>query len=980
MRSHRRCLNTPERRSAPVAPRLLTRAEDMARRAAAALVQARERLAQGDAVTARRWLERAVRLAPEDAAAALALGNLLLGQGDPGAVAHLARAARASDAREAWLGLALAAHAAGRDGEARDAIAALLSRHVLPVPLDPVRRVAGLILAREGLPGWCGIVAVEAAPRRLRLVVEGAQATVRVDGARLRGRDVPASGTRLDAERDGVPLLGSPIDLTRLRRLDGVVATHRGGLEGWAWHPADPDADPALSVSDGAGRCIAVRATRPEAASTALARPRRFAVPAAALRDLRGPLRVRGPDGADLPGSPLDPHARPRAVPVGPIASPASAPSAPRRGVAVVVPVHGARDATFACLDSLRRAGPSSLVVIVVDDASPDPDLQADLDAMAAEGQIVLLRNAMAEGYPRAANRGLRAALALRPVRDVILLNSDTLLPAGPGAGWVARLRASVHAASDIGTATPLSNDATIMSYPQRDGRNPMPDAQALATRDRLAARTLAGQAIEVPTAHGFCMYLRHECAADVGAFRAELFAQGYGEENDFCLRARARGWRHVAVPSVMVGHRGGASFGTARAGLLARNLDLLERLHPGYHHLIAAHRARHPALDPLAPSRRALDLARWRATSPLPAIAFVTHDQGGGVARALTTRIAALRQAGQRAILLRPVLDPEGTDHLPGLCRVDDGTEAFPNLVWHLPHELDALAEFLRASGVTRIEWHHRLGHDPALARLPARLGVPVSFHQHDYAAICPRVTLTDGAGRYCGEPDLAACEACLAREGDRTGEGLSVAALRARSAAEFASAERVVVPHADMARRLQRHFPALRADTAPLEPDDMPPPPAPPAGLPRRVAVIGAIGREKGFDVLLACAEEAAASRLPLEFVLIGHGIDDDALFATGRVFVTGPFAEGEGEALVRAQRCHLAFLPSLWPETWGFTLGLAWRAGLPAAVFDIGAMAARTRASGHGWVLPLGLPPAMINRFLLAPPRRLGEGAAN
>ena len=48
------------------------------------------------------------------------------------------------------------------------------------------------------------------------------------------------------------------------------------------------------------------------------------------------------------------------------------------------------------------------------------------------------------------------------------------------------------------------------------------------------------------------------------GSLRADVFAQGYGEENDFCLRARHLGWRHVAAPGVFVAHVGGHSFGAA--------------------------------------------------------------------------------------------------------------------------------------------------------------------------------------------------------------------------------------------------------------------------------------------------------------------------------------------------------------------------------------------------------------------------------
>ena len=137
-------------------------------------------------------------------------------------------------------------------------------------------------------------------------------------------------------------------------------------------------------------------------------------------------------------------------------------------------------------------------------------------------------------------------------------------------------------------------------------------------------------------------------------------------------------------------------------------------------------------------------------------------------------------------------------------------------------------------------------------------------------------------------------------------------------------------------------------------------------------RVCVIGAIGTEKGFDVLLACARDAAMRNLPLDFIVVGYTIDDARLLETGVAFVTGEYTADELPALIARQDADLAWLPSIWPETWCFTLSEAWRAGLDVVAFDIGAPAARIRAAGQGLLLPLGLPPSSLNNALLA--RRL------
>ena len=134
-------------------------------------------------------------------------------------------------------------------------------------------------------------------------------------------------------------------------------------------------------------------------------------------------------------------------------------------------------------------------------------------------------------------------------------------------------------------------------------------------------------------------------------------------------------------------------------------------------------------------------------------------------------------------------------------------------------------------------------------------------------------------------------------------------------------------------------------------------------------RVCVVGAIGIHKGYQVVLDCARDAAERRLPLEFVVVGHTIDDRRLLATRRVFVTGSYAADEAVTLIKAQNATLAMLPSIFPETWCLSLAEAWRAGLRVAAFDIGAQAERIRRTGRGILLPLGLPAHAINNALLA-----------
>jgi GT2 family glycosyltransferase len=972
-------------------------------------------LASGNVPAARHWAERAVRLGPEDTQVRFLLGIVLLRQQDPTSFEIFRQLTLLSDTFPAHRGLAAAAILTGDREAAFRATDTLLARFAAPQDREfPV--LAARAAACGGAPGWCGaddagcVTVIAEQPVGFALDDRPILPRRRPDG----GYTLPRAWTtarRLSVMLGGAHLLGSPIDLTRRRAVEGFVEAVDGGLRGWAWLPAAPEASVRLMVegSEGGpeGRRAPLTVDTGEPASflnmDGLTAPKAFGVPRGSLGDRPGLLHVRDLWGRDVTGSPLDPgqwtasaaaaahlvalrddpramvaafrQKPPSLLPVRADTPPpprpvAARPRKSRLGPAVVVPAYRGVETTLLCLDRVLATVPRGTPVIVVDDASPEPALATALDALARARRIRLIRNTRNLGFPASANAGMRAA----GDRDVILLNSDALVCAG----WLERLRDAAEAAPDIGTVAPLSNDATILTYPRVDGLHAPPDGKMLDRIDRLAARANPGIVIDIPTSVGFCMYISRLCLAETGLFREDVFAQGYGEENDFCLRARHLGWRHVAAAGVFVGHVGGHSFRTAREHLLRRNLAILEQLHPGYGDLIAAH----VAADPLAEVRRRLDLARWRALRPPPAgqdtVILITHDEGGGVERQIGARGRALVADGLRPILLRPAGDGGCLIEVPGVvagAAADVWRRDFPNLRYRIPEELPAMAALLRRERPRHIELHHQLGHSHALLGLAKMLDIPMDIFVHDYAAICPRVTLVTTSNRYCGEPEATVCEACVADLGSRLREEIGVAALRRRSAADLTAARRIVFPSADVETRFRRYMPGLRGDISPWEDDRRPPAvtrrmragAAP--GRRRRIAVIGAIGTEKGYDVILDCARDAARRDLPLEFVVIGYTHDDMRLIGTGRAQITYRFAPEQAVAEITAQQADIAFIPSIWPETWCFALSDAWAAGLRTAVFDIGAQAARVRATENGWVLPLALPAGGINNTLIA-----------
>lgn len=949
--------------------------------------------AAGDQAHALRWFDRAHRLAPKQDRITLSLAMALVRANDPDAIGLLAGVAERHELRAVWLALAGAHRRAGDAVAAARAVERALSAHVWT--REEVRRaeILGRVATEAGRPGWCALAGdgqLLIARQRLRGLA------VSLDGRPVAPLALPRGwehGEVLTVAATGGELLGSPIRIAAIRRLEGFVQCRKQGLAGWAWYPGEPRRVPILGVGP-AGTSRPRFTIRAEEAgillpdASPLARPRGFVVPAARLGGLAGAVSVRDRDGRELAGSPLDPGVeaagaaavarlvavslpatrRPRrgrpdaaAIKVAAVPADLAAPGVRHlacraKQVDVVIPVHGGGPAVLACLRSVQRSLPSRARMIVVDDASPAPELSRALARMAAEGDIRLIRQPRQRGFPAACNAGIRAA---RPSSDIVLLNSDTLV----APGWIEGLQAALQSAGDLGTATPFSNDATILSYPKPGQRNPAPDQAGTERLAKRAARLFRGRAVEIPTGVGFCLYLRRACLAEVGLFREDRFAQGYGEENDFCMRARHLGWRHAAAPGVFVAHVGGQSFGPVGKQLRRRNLRILNRLHPGYDDLIA----RHQLADPLFPYRRRLDALLFAEGRSRGSVLMISHARGGGVDKLLAARAAAVRGEGCRPILLLPAR-LAGSEH--AVLMQEAGGETLPNLRFAVPAELGFLARLLRRERPQSCEVHHLVGHDHAILELCRRLDVPYDVWLHDYASFCGRIALVGPERRYCGEPALAVCAACVADAGSELEEEITPAALVSRSHSELRGARRVVAPSADVAIRARRHFPELPVSVVPWEDDaSVGPPLRRRFGRPRTVAVIGAIGTPKGYEVLLAIARDAARRELAIRFVLIGYSRDDCRLLDTGRVFVTGAYAEQELPGLIAREGTDFAFLPSVWPETWCFTLSEAWRAGLDVAAFDLGTQAARIRATGRGWLLPLGLSPGAINNALLA-----------
>ncbi len=284
-------------------------------------------------------------------------------------------------------------------------------------------------------------------------------------------------------------------------------------------------------------------------------------------------------------------------------------PLVPAKVIDIVVPVYLNLEVTRQCIESvLRTPQRPAWRLVLVNDATPEPEVAQWLRDLAAvrPGDVLLLENAENLGYSGTVNRGIEASDA----HDVVLLNSD----AEVANDWLARLQAAAYTDLRVGTVTPFSNNATICSWPRFCEANLLPAGWDVGGLDREFATRNAGQHLDIPTAVGFCMYIRRDCVQEIGLFDMDLFGKGYGEENDFCMRAADAGWRNLHALDVFVAHIGGVSFGASKPVREQEAMVKLRTLYPDYEPLVHDYIRR----DPAAAARERVARAIGMAAAPL--------------------------------------------------------------------------------------------------------------------------------------------------------------------------------------------------------------------------------------------------------------------------------------------------------------------------------------------------------------------------
>ncbi len=632
----------------------------------------------------------------------------------------------------------------------------------------------------------------------------------------------------------------------------------------------------------------------------------------------------------------------------------------------VLIPVYNAADELRAAIDSIFRNTPAAVPILIIDDASPDPAIGTYLAEIAASDNVTVLRNERNLGFSGTVNRGFAVAEG-----DVVLLNSDVEVTPR----WLDNLTFAAHRSPEIATASPLSDNAGAFAVPEVGRANPVPGHLDRDQVGRLFSQRSLRLYPDTPTTHGFCMYVKRAALDDIGVFDAEAFPRGYGEENDFCMRAMAEGWRHVVDDATLVFHARGASFGEDRTALMESARQVLETRHPTFASL-ARDFVHGPEMSRIrAHVADVFATATGRGVVPRRRVLYLVHEGTGGtpastfeLMAAVDTDIEPMLLVSDRRALCLYRIDGSHTE----LVEAFDVEETLWASQAANQRYRDFLTRVMMEHTIELVHIRHLLKHTLDAPAVAHTLGIPVVLSFHDFYYICPTVHLIDNNGKWCRGVCTPGDGVCVPADGVR-----NLPHLKHQWVYEWRELVRPMFDHVDcfvtattsVRQVYLEMFPALAdRDFEVIEHgrdlaqhSDVAEEPEP--GGPIRIVLLGNLSVQKGGELAEAIAAADVTGRI--EFHILGSS---RPRFQNLGVF-HGPYRRNELAERLAAIRPHFVGLLSVTAETYSHTLSEAWACGVPVIATDLGALGERVRAHGGGWLIDPGDPPAALATILAA-----------
>ena len=412
--------------------------------------------------------------------------------------------------------------------------------------------------------------------------------------------------------------------------------------------------------------------------------------------------------------------------------------------ITIIVPVYNAIDEVIDCLDSViqnTNLG-SNIKLLVINDASTDKNLHAKLERYKNIVGVKIIHNKKNIGYTNNVNYGI----SLCGMDDIVLLNSDTLV----SKNWLRQMSIAAYQSDDIGTVTAVSNGAGAFSVPKA-GWNEIPVHLSISHLARLVSSSIDSTFVTTPTGNGFCLFIKRELINEIGIFDKEKFPRGYGEENDFCMRAVSNGWINIVDVKTFIYHKRSASFKDKKELLIEQGVSQVKKDHPYYSGAIKS-------IGGSVVFKKSRELIEEKINKTFqsdtiikPKILFVISTRTGGTPKTNYDLMRALRDIYDCYVLA-------SNSKIIEVMRAGDKDyeviEKFHlqepvNFSTHRSFEYEKVARsIIYKYSIELLHIRHIAWHSLKLPQIAKEMSIPVINSFHDFYTICPSVNLVNEHG----------------------------------------------------------------------------------------------------------------------------------------------------------------------------------------------------------------------------------------
>ena len=329
--------------------------------------------------------------------------------------------------------------------------------------------------------------------------------------------------------------------------------------------------------------------------------------------------------------------------------------------------------------------------------------------------------------------------------------------------------------------------------------------------------------------------------------------------------------------------------------------------------------------------------------------VLHITHRGGGGTEFFIQNLISQLRQKNVSSFVIRP--------SETGGVSVGSNSVVYPHLQKIDFLESEKLSLIIDILDIRYIHVHNLFGYSdkmiPMLISLSERKKVKLVVSIHDYYAFCPSLNLRINKETFCRDYCIQKCSNCI---GYQTWEGnysFQNGEERIKSYGKLlASAVAVFVPNIAVSRIIEKFFPEVKTCVLPhdesylnninIEQTKI----CDASKNIVKVAVIGYINIPKGRLLLENLSGYIKKEKLPISINIIGSTDCYDVLLGNGVKITGGYESESEALKLLNVIKPSLIYIPSIWPETFCYTLSLALFSRIPVVVNDLGAQSERVK----------------------------------